>query len=64
MTKCVLPWYNRTGWLGVNKDLFTYLLTYLLTGEGCGVDPVNFSGVPDFVRSRLSRKHVSKGANP
>ena len=29
MTKCVLPWYNRTGWLGVNKDLFTYLLTYL-----------------------------------
>ena len=24
MTKCVLPWYNRTGWLGV-KHQFTYL---------------------------------------
>ena len=28
MTKCVSPWYNRTGWLGV-KHQFTYLLTPL-----------------------------------
>ena len=26
MTKCVSPWYNCTGWLGV-KHQFTYLLT-------------------------------------
>ena len=25
MTKCVSPWYNHTGWLGVNHQ-FTYLL--------------------------------------
>ena len=24
MTKCVSPWYNHTGWLGV-KHQFTYL---------------------------------------
>ena len=28
MTECVSPWYNRTGWLGVNHQL-TYLLTLL-----------------------------------
>ena len=27
MTKCVSRWYNRTGWLGVKRQV-TYLLTY------------------------------------
>ena len=26
MTKCVSPWYNHTGWLGVKHQLLTYLL--------------------------------------
>ena len=29
MTKCVLPWYNRSGWLGV-KHQFTFLLCWTL----------------------------------
>ena len=28
--RCVSPWYNRTGWLGVKRQL-TYLLTYFRT---------------------------------
>ena len=27
MTKCVSPWYNHMGWLGV-KHQFAYLFTY------------------------------------
>ena len=29
MTKCVSPWYNHPGWLGI-KHQFTYLLTFLV----------------------------------
>ena len=32
MTKCVSPWYNHTGWLGV-KHQFTYVLLTVLGGS-------------------------------